>query len=77
MEWLNYHHLLYFWMVVRTGSVTAASNELRYYAIPVERKLKHPAVVAICAAARGTLFARHGPGTSRRARRPRTAKTKR
>jgi LysR family transcriptional activator of nhaA len=29
VEWLNYHHLLYFWMVVRTGSVAAASTELR------------------------------------------------
>lgn len=29
MEWLNYHHLLYFWTVVRTGSITAASRELR------------------------------------------------
>jgi LysR family transcriptional activator of nhaA len=29
MEWLNYHHLLYFWTVVRTGSVAAASVELR------------------------------------------------
>ena len=29
MEWLNYHHLLYFWMVVRAGSVSAASAELR------------------------------------------------
>src|SRR4030095_4208023 len=29
MEWLNYHHLLYYWMVVRTGSVAAASTELR------------------------------------------------
>lgn len=29
MEWLNYHHLLYFWMVVRTGSVAAASAELK------------------------------------------------
>lgn len=29
MEWLNYHHLLYFWTVVRTGSVAAASDELR------------------------------------------------
>src|SRR5581483_11996745 len=29
MEWLNYHHLLYFWTVVRTGSVVAASAELR------------------------------------------------
>ena len=29
MDWLNYHHLLYFWMVVRTGSVAAASAQLR------------------------------------------------
>ncbi len=29
MEWLNYHHLLYFWTVARTGSVTAAAAELR------------------------------------------------
>jgi LysR family transcriptional activator of nhaA len=29
MEWLNYHHLFYFWVVARTGSITAASKELR------------------------------------------------
>jgi LysR family transcriptional activator of nhaA len=29
MEWLNYHHLLYFWTVARAGSVTAAADELR------------------------------------------------
>ena len=29
VDWLNYHHLLYFWTVVRTGSVAAASAELR------------------------------------------------
>jgi LysR family transcriptional activator of nhaA len=29
MDWLNYHHLLYFWTVARTGTVTAASEELR------------------------------------------------
>src|ERR1051326_8707351 len=28
MEWLNYHHLLYFWTVARTGSITNASKEL-------------------------------------------------
>lgn len=28
MEWLNYHHLLYFWLVARRGSVAAASAEL-------------------------------------------------
>ncbi len=29
MEWLNYHHLLYFWNVVRAGSIHKASLELR------------------------------------------------
>src|ERR1051325_3612860 len=29
MEWLNYHHLLYFWMVAKEGSVVRASRELR------------------------------------------------
>ncbi len=37
MEWLNYHHLYYFWVVARTGSVAAASRELR---------LTHPTVSA-------------------------------
>ncbi len=29
MEWLNYHHLLYFWTVVHEGSVARAAEELR------------------------------------------------
>ncbi len=29
MEWLNYHHLYYFWTVARTGSIAAASKDLR------------------------------------------------
>jgi LysR family transcriptional activator of nhaA len=29
MQWLNYHHLLYFWSVARWGSVVRASTELR------------------------------------------------
>ncbi|MGE0041168.1 MAG: LysR family transcriptional regulator [Vicinamibacterales bacterium] len=37
MEWLNYHHLYYFWVVARTGSVAAASRELR---------LTHPTISA-------------------------------
>jgi len=37
MEWLNYHHLYYFWVVAQTGSVAAASRELR---------LTHPTVSA-------------------------------
>lgn len=29
MEWLNYHHLLYFWTVAKEGSISKASRELR------------------------------------------------
>lgn len=29
MEWLNYHHLLYFWAVAKHGSVSRACEELR------------------------------------------------
>lgn len=29
MDWLNYHHLLYFWVVAREGSIARASRELR------------------------------------------------
>jgi len=28
MEWINYHHLLYFWVVARKGSLTAAAEDL-------------------------------------------------
>ena len=26
MEWLNYHHLLYFWTAVREGSISKAAD---------------------------------------------------
>jgi LysR family transcriptional activator of nhaA len=29
VEWLNYHHLLYFWMVAKEGSIVRAGKELR------------------------------------------------
>ncbi len=29
MEWLNYHHLLYFWTIVREGGVSRAAAQLR------------------------------------------------
>jgi LysR family transcriptional activator of nhaA len=29
VEWLNYHHLLYFWTVVRAGGLARAGEELR------------------------------------------------
>ncbi|HEX7150339.1 MAG TPA: transcriptional activator NhaR [Thermoanaerobaculia bacterium] len=28
MEWLNYHHLLYFWVVAREGSISKATEQL-------------------------------------------------
>ena len=37
MEWLNYHHLLYFWLVAREGGVARAAEKLR---------LSHPTVSA-------------------------------
>jgi LysR family transcriptional activator of nhaA len=35
MEWLNYHHLLYFWLVAKEGGVSKAASKLR---------LAHPTV---------------------------------
>ena len=29
MEWLNYHHLLYFWTVAREGGLAPAGKALR------------------------------------------------
>lgn len=40
MSWLNYHHLLYFWTVVREGSVSAASRKLRLSQSTVSEQLK-------------------------------------
>ncbi len=40
MEWLNYHHLLYFWTVVRAGSIHQASIELRISAPAISAQLK-------------------------------------
>ena len=40
MEWLNYHHLLYFWTVVRAGSIHKASEELRVSPPAISTQLK-------------------------------------
>ncbi|HWR16803.1 MAG TPA: transcriptional activator NhaR [Terriglobales bacterium] len=40
MEWFNYHHLLYFWTVVRAGSINRASQELRVSAPAISTQLK-------------------------------------
>ena len=39
MEWLNYHHLLYFWMVVRAG-IRKASEQLRVSPPAISAQLK-------------------------------------
>lgn len=40
MEWLNYQHLLYFWTVVREGSLTAAAAKLRLAPSTVSGQLR-------------------------------------
>ena len=40
MEWLNYHHLLYFSLIVREGSVTAAADKLRLAQSTVSAQLR-------------------------------------
>ncbi len=40
MEWLNYHHLLYFWNVVRAGSIQKASEQLRVSPPAISAQLK-------------------------------------
>jgi LysR family transcriptional regulator, transcriptional activator of nhaA len=40
MDWLNYHHLLYFWMVAKTGSITRACEELRLAQPTVSSQLR-------------------------------------
>lgn len=40
MEWLNYHHLLYFWTVARMGGVARASDELHLTQATVSAQLK-------------------------------------
>jgi len=39
MEWLNYHHLLYFWIVAREGSLARASAELRLAQSTVSKQI--------------------------------------
>ncbi len=40
MEWLNYHHLLYFWVVAREGSISRACEELRLAQPTISGQLK-------------------------------------
>jgi len=40
MEWLNYHHLLYFWTIAREGSLTRASMELHLSASAISGQIR-------------------------------------
>ncbi len=57
MEWLNYHHLLYFWTVAKEGSVTRASEQLRLAQPTVSAQLR-----ALEEALGERLFVRAGRG---------------
>lgn len=55
MDWLNYHHLFYFWMVAREGSVTAACERLQLAQPTVSAQLQK-----LQRALKTTLFVRRG-----------------
>ncbi len=57
MEWLNYHHLYYFWTVMHEGSLTAASHRLRLAPSTVSAQL-----ASLEEALGGKLFSRIGRG---------------
>lgn len=57
MEWLNYHHLLYFWTVAKTGSIARACQELRLAQPTVSGQLR-----ALEESLGEKLFARAGRG---------------
>ncbi len=56
MEWLNYHHLLYFWMTVREGSIAGASRKLLVGRPSVSMQLK-----SLETFIGAPLLVRHGP----------------
>lgn len=41
MEWINYHHLLYFWTVVRAGSIGRAGEQLRLAPPTISAQLRN------------------------------------
>jgi LysR family transcriptional activator of nhaA len=57
MQWLNYHHLLYFWMVAREGSVVKAAAELNLTQPTISGQIK-----ALEQALGEQLFQREGRG---------------
>lgn len=59
MEWLNYHHLLYFWTVAREGTIAAACNRLHVAQPTISSQLRK-----LEAALGHRLFERKGRGLS-------------
>jgi len=57
VEWLNYHHLLYFWVVAKEGSIARASVELRLAQPTISGQLRQLEQVL-----GDKLFARKGRG---------------
>jgi LysR family transcriptional activator of nhaA len=57
MDWLNYHHLFYFWTVAREGSIAKASEQLRLAQPTISGQLR-----ALEESLGQKLFARQGRG---------------
>jgi LysR family transcriptional regulator, transcriptional activator of nhaA len=57
MEWLNYHHLLYFWTVAKEGSIARACEKLRLAQPTISGQLRQ-----LEAALGEKLFVRRGRG---------------
>jgi len=55
MEWLNYHHLLYFWSVAREGTVSKAAEKLRLSQPTISAQIR-----TLERAVGQRLFQRHG-----------------
>ena len=55
MEWLNYHHLLYFWVVAKEGTIAAACKELMLTQPTISAQIR-----ALENALGEKLFQRHG-----------------
>jgi len=56
MDWLNYHHLFYFWSVAREGGIAAASRKLHVGRPAISMQLK-----SLEGALGAPLFERRGP----------------
>ena len=40
MKWLNYHHLLYFWVVAREGTIARACDQLHLTQPSISKQLR-------------------------------------